>query len=53
MGKSGNLDIGGEMMSEFESLSKYIIDVSSVDVPQTMWIMNFIHDSYKPKPPRS
>ena len=38
-------------MSEFESLSAPVIDVSSVDVPTDHGeVMNFIHSSYDLKP---
>jgi len=38
-------------MSEFESVSAPVIDVSSIDVPSDhAEVMNFIHDSYKLKP---
>ena len=38
-------------MSEFESVSAPVIDVSSIDIPTDhAEVMNFIHDSYKLKP---
>ena len=49
--KSGNRYWWAVPMSEFESLSAPVIDVSSVDVPSDhAEVMNFIHDSYKLKP---
>ena len=49
--KSGRKYWWAVPMSEFESLSAPVIDVSSVDVPSDhAEVMNFIHDSYKLKP---
>ena len=49
--KSGGKYWWAVPMSEFESLSAPVIDVSSVDIPSDhAEVMNFIHDSYKLKP---
>ena len=49
--KSGRKYWWAVPMSEFESLSAPVIDVSSVDIPSDhAEVMNFIHDSYKLKP---
>ena len=51
LNKSGRKYWWAVPMSEFESLSAPVIDVSSVDVPSDhAEVMNFIHDSYKLKP---
>ena len=49
--KSGGRYWWAVPMSEFESLSAPVIDVSSIDIPSDhAEVMNFIHDSYKLKP---
>ena len=49
--KSGGKYWWAVPMSEFESLSAPVIDVSSIDIPSDhAEVMNFIHDSYKLKP---
>ena len=50
-GKGGRTYWWKVPMSEFESLSVPVFDVSSVDVPSDhAEVLNFIHDSYKLKP---
>ena len=49
--KSGNDYWWKVPMSEFESVSAPVIDVSGIDIPSDhAEVMNFIHDSYKLKP---
>ena len=51
MNKSGKPYWWKVPMSEFESVSAPVIDVSGIDIPSDhAEVMNFIHDSYKLKP---
>ena len=51
MNKSGKPYWWKVPMSEFESVSTPVIDVSGIDIPSDhAEVMNFIHDSYKLKP---